>query len=129
MAWYPYSISVLANGLSGVSAVFLFIKLIFLIAKTQAMKKELSNIERAALELFTEVELSTLTGHLQSGLLDRYNLAPGAEDYEVKASKVADDIYLTKLITDFLSKASKEVDKIMTEALKERTKAEAQHTN
>jgi hypothetical protein len=89
------------------------------------MKKELSNIERAALELFTEVDLSTLTGHLQSGLLDRYNLAPGAEDYEVKASKVADDIYLTKLITDFLSKASKEVDKRMIEALKERTKAEA----
>lgn len=93
------------------------------------MKKELSNIERAALELFTEVELSTLTGHLQSGLLDRYNLAPGAEDYEVKASKVADDIYLTKLIINFLSKASKEVDKIMIEALKERTKAEALHTN
>lgn len=82
------------------------------------MKKELSNIERAALELFTEVELSTLTGHLQSGLLDRYNLASGAEDYEVKASKVADDIYLTKLITDFLSKASKEVDKIMIEAVR-----------
>jgi len=93
------------------------------------MKKELSNIERAALELFTEVDLFTLTDHLQSGLLDRYNLPPGAEDYEVKASKVADDIYLTKLITDFLSKASKEVDKRMIEALKERTKAEAQHTN
>lgn len=82
------------------------------------MKKELSNTERAALELFTEVELSTLTGHLQSGLLDRYNQPDGAEDYEVKASKVADDIYLTKLITDFLSKASKEVDKIMIEAVR-----------
>lgn len=127
MAWYPYSISVLANGLSGVSAVFLIIKLIFLIAKTQAMKKELSNIERAALELFTEVKLSTLTDHLQSCLLDRYNQPDGAEDYEVKASKVADDFYLTYLVCDFLSKASEEVDKMMTEDLKERLKA--QHTN